>query len=396
MKKLLFLFFFLPFYLGAQWQLSERAEIRILTCGPYQGELYSAFGHSAIRVYDPVNNFDLLFNYGVFDFNQPNFYLNFAKGNLLYKLDVGYYEGFRDYYIADDRYIHEQILNLSPEQAQAYFNFLQHNARPENATYNYNYFFDNCATRVRDGLVQVLGDTVIFEEGYTDNEYKSIRDLCDQYLAFQPWGDLGIDLCLGLPIDKRASSYEHMFLPDYLEAGLSNAYIVEGENRKPLVKQTVLTHKSEHEPAGPGFWRPLTITLAILIIGLVASFISFRTGKYQVWFDVALFGLTGLFGWFFIFLWFFTDHHAADNNLNILWALPWNFPLAFLLLKRPISKLLRRHYLILFFWYLLVGITFFVLPQDLHHSLFPLVLLLAVRSWLASRPRAYQKQKVGA
>lgn len=396
MKKLFSLIILLPLFAHAQWQLSDEAEIRILTCGPYQGELYSAFGHSAIRVYDPVNNFDLLYNYGVFDFNQPNFYLNFAKGNLLYKLDVGYYRAFRNRYVADDRYIHEQILNLNQRQAQAYFNFLQENALPENATYNYDYFYDNCATRVRDGLVEVLGDTLVFEEGYTDSQHRSIRDLCDMYLGHQPWGDLGIDLCLGMPIDKRASSYEYMFLPDYLEAGLNYAYIVEGGEKKPLVKDTVISYESSSEPDAVGLWQPLTFTLALMLIGLVASYISFKTGKYQVWFDVALFSLSGLLGWFLVFLWFFTDHHAADYNLNILWALPWNFPLSFFLLKRPLAKFLRGHYLVLFFWYLLVAITFFVLPQDLHYSLFPLVLLLAVRAWLASRPRAYPRQKVKA
>ena len=92
-----------------QTLLSSKAEISIITCGPYQGELYSAFGHSAIRVFDPVLGFDIAYNYGVFDFNQPNFYLNFTRGFLYYKLGVYSYPDFRDYYISYNRYVHEQF-----------------------------------------------------------------------------------------------------------------------------------------------------------------------------------------------------------------------------------------------------------------------------------------------
>jgi len=113
-------------------QLSSRAEIYVVTCGPYQNELYSAFGHSAFRVSDPVAAFDWIYNYGVFDFNQPNFYLNFARGNLNYKLGVHEYHPFRDYYISNNRFIHEQQLNLTQEQKQKLFEFLEWNALPEN------------------------------------------------------------------------------------------------------------------------------------------------------------------------------------------------------------------------------------------------------------------------
>ncbi|MEQ8575940.1 MAG: DUF4105 domain-containing protein, partial [Fulvivirga sp.] len=166
-------------------QLSEKAEINILTCGPFQGELYSAFGHSAIRVYDPVNGLDLLYNYGVFDFDQPNFYLNFARGNLNYKLAVMDYTRFRDYYIYYNRYIHEQVLNLNIEQKQKLFDFLQWNMKPENQYYLYDYFYDNCATRVRDALITTFGDDITFDGSYIETDY-TIRDLTDIYLAQQP------------------------------------------------------------------------------------------------------------------------------------------------------------------------------------------------------------------
>ncbi len=195
--------------------LSPSAEISIITCGPWQGEVYAAFGHSAIRVHDPSLGLDDAYNYGVFDFNQPNFYLNFTRGFLYYKLGVYSYPDFRDYYKYYNRYINEQVLDLSQDQKQAIYNYLEWNAKPENETYRYDYFYNNCATRVRDVFADVLKDSIQFDGSFITTHY-TIRELTDLYLKYQPWGDLGIDIGLGLPMDKIAAPYEYMFLPDYI------------------------------------------------------------------------------------------------------------------------------------------------------------------------------------
>src|ERR1041385_449800 len=173
-------------------QLSPQAEISIITLGPWQGELYSAFGHSAIRVYDPKYPFDAFYNYGVFSFNQPNFYLNFARGHLNYKLDVDPYAPWRDYYISYNRFVHEQILNLNAEQKQKVFDYLYWNSMPENQYYLYDYFYNNCATKLRDVIKITLKDQVQFDSTFIKTDY-TIRQLTDLYLKHQPWGDLGID-----------------------------------------------------------------------------------------------------------------------------------------------------------------------------------------------------------
>src|SRR5688572_7827077 len=126
MKKILWLFLLISTVSKAQ--LSDEAFISVLTCGPYQQELYSAFGHSAFRIYDPVKGIDVVCNYGVFDFSQPNFYLNFALGNNLYKLGIEDYPRFESRYMYENRFIHEQILNLTNEQKQKLFAYLQRNA----------------------------------------------------------------------------------------------------------------------------------------------------------------------------------------------------------------------------------------------------------------------------
>ena len=174
-------------------QLSPNAQISIVTIGPWQGEVYSAFGHSAIRVYDPQFGVDAFFNYGAFTFNQPNFYLNFAKGHLNYKLDVDPYPLYRDHYISYNRFLHEQVLNLDAAQTQKVFNYLFWNSQPENQYYLYDYFYNNCATKLRDVLKETLKDDVTFDGSYITTDY-TIRELTDIYLKYQPWGDLGIDI----------------------------------------------------------------------------------------------------------------------------------------------------------------------------------------------------------
>lgn len=240
-KGITIVFLLLSLVTSAQITLSESAEISVITCGPYQGEVYSAFGHSAIRVRDPLTGEDLAFNYGVFNFT-PGFYLNFTRGNLLYKLGVYPYSLFRDAYISQNRYVHEQILNLNPNQKQQVRDYLYRNARPENAVYNYDYFYNNCATKVRDVFVELFGDSLKFNGSYVKTSY-TIRDLTNIYLTKQPWGDLGIDICLGLPMDKKLSPFEYMFLPDFVESGFDHATL----NGNPIVKEKIAVYEAKQK-----------------------------------------------------------------------------------------------------------------------------------------------------
>ena len=365
--------------LFAQWQLSEEAEIHIVTCGPYQGELYSAFGHSAIRVTDPGSGIDIIYNYGIFNYNQPNFYLNFARGYMYYKLAASAYEGFRNYYISENRYIHEQVINLSPLQKQTVFNFLQWNARPENSQYRYDYFYDNCATRVRDVFTDILQDSIRFDSSYAKTGY-TVRELCDMYLGYQPWGDLGIDLCLGMPMDRKMSTYQYMFLPDYVEAGFDQSQVYREGKWQPLVKETKLTYESRPENPPSTLWNPALLFWLVFLAGAVITYLGYRRKKLLIWWDVIIFSIVGLVGWLLLALWLFTDHEAAARNLNLLWALPFHFPLV-LILSLGKRRLLAYYMRITAMIYFAVLVLWGFLPQDLHYSLIPLVLLLLVRSF---------------
>lgn len=364
----------------AQVTLSDKAEIHALTMGPTQNELYSAFGHSAFRVVDPENNLNRVYNYGVFDFDQPNFYLNFARGFLHYKLDTVDYPRMRYFYVYYNRYIHEQVLNFSQNEKQQFFEFLEWNMLPENQYYYYDYFYDNCATRLRDALEKVFPNKIAFDGSYIDTDY-TIRDLTDIYLQQQPWGDLGIDLCLGLPMDKHATPYMHMFLPDYIESAFNHATIERDGEVLPLVKKTITSYESKPlPPQKSNIWSPKMAFWSIMVLIIFLSFYQLKFNKSFVWFDFTIFFLFGLLGLFLLLLWVATDHAAASTNLNILWALPTHLFVAFMLFKKSAPKWLKHYFLgsgilmivLILFWNLI--------PQDLHDSLIPITLLLGIRS----------------
>jgi hypothetical protein len=364
---------------GAYAQLSEQAVISVLTCGPYQGELYSAFGHSAFRVYDPVRNINVVCNYGTFVFNPPTFYLNFALGNNKYSLSVEEYRGFESRYIYENRFIHEQILDLTMAQKQKLFAYLQWNALPENATYQYDYFYDNCSTKIRDVIMSVLGDDVEFDESYVTTDY-TIRELTDLYIERQqPWGDLGIDICLGLPMDKKASPMEYMFLPDYVEAAFDHASIKQDSTTVSLVKEKKVVYKARAEDDRSILPHPLFVTGGIALIVVAITIWDFRRRKATNRFDFFLFGISGLLGLLLLFLWFFTNHNAAAFNFNLLWAFPLHVLAAPALPKSP--KWLTSYFL--FTTILTVGTlaAWVVLPQKLHYALIPFVGALAIRSF---------------
>jgi hypothetical protein len=379
MQKLIVFLIAIGFSLSlhAQITLSDEAEISIITCGPGQEAVFTAFGHSAFRVHDPVNGINHAFNYGVFDFDQPNFYLNFARGHNYYKLAVQDWNRFEYAYIYFNRYIHEQVLNLTTEQNQKLFDYLQWNALPENQFYLYDYFYDNCATKLPDVVSKVFGEAVIFDGSYINTNY-SIRELTDLYLKHQPWGDLGIDLGLGLPVDKEATPYEYMFLPDYVESGFDHATI----NGQPLVKEKRIIYSVIEEETEFNFFQPLIVFMLFAFLTVVITINDDKRKKITRWFDIILFGSVGLIGLLLLLLWLATDHKATAYNLNLLWALPTHLIAAYGLFK-------KRNWFQYYFNFvlginLILLITWAWLPQMLHYSLAPIVAALALRAYLYS------------
>lgn len=377
------------FAMGQTSRLSPSSQIRVVTCGPGQEELFTAFGHSAFRVVDEVNNIDYIYNYGVFDFNQPNFYLNFARGFLNYKLARYDYRQFRDYYIYFDRYIHEQILNLNQEEKQKLFEFLEWNNKPENQWYLYDYFYDNCATRIRDALIKVFGDSITFSNDFV-NESKTIRELTDDYLQYQPWGDLGIDICLGLPMDKQATPFMYMYLPDYIEAGFDHAKILD----RKLVSETEIVYKSKTDSFSITFFTPLKVFATIFLVVAFFSYRDYRRKGLTKIVDILLLGITGFLGLFLLLLWLATDHSAAAYNFNILWVFPMHLVAAIMLIGFTKKKFLKRYFTFAMGLALGMALFWFFLPQKMHYALFYLNLSLLLRTFILRRYLVREEEEV--
>lgn len=377
MKKITLLFLLLSSLCNAQFKLSDKAEISVLTFGPWQGATFTAFGHSAFRVYDPTNGIDVAFNYGLFDFDKPFFYLDFARGQNYYKLGIANYKDYENYYIRYNRYIHEQKLNLTHDQKQKLFDFLEWNARPENAYYLYDYFYDNCATKLPEVILKVFGESVKFDESYITTNY-TIRELTDLYLKHQPWGDLGIDIGLGLPMDKKATPYEYMFLPDFVESGFDHATIEHNGTTVPLVKSKVSIYESLPEPPPFTIHPLLVFSVTFAFIALI-SYRDIKRRKLSKAVDVILFTVLGILGLLLLLLWVATDHKAAAKNLNLLWAMPTHLIAVIAFIRNP--KWLEKYFLVVAITSALLLVNWPFLPQKLHYALIPLVMAIGLRAF---------------
>lgn len=387
--------FIILFLFGAASQSSaqsvkgENLEIAIMTLGPYQGELYSAFGHSAIRVIDKSRDFDYVFNYGVFNFDQENFYWNFGRGIMRYQLGLSKYDRFKNHYVNQNRAVIEQYLNLTASEKLAFYNFLFENYKPENREYYYNYVYNNCSSKIRDLLRDAIDREVMFNYDYVEDDL-SIRDLMDRYLQYQPWGDWIIDIGLGYEIDQEAKPDDYMFLPDYVKLSLDGAKIFRDSAAVPLISKTIDVYKSKPEDEENKVLTPFnTFILVFFIIGFFTNR-DFKKGKRSHWVDVVLFTFVGIFGWWCVFLWAGTAHISKDN-MNLLWAIPLHIPLVYLLNVKRFQKFLSRYFLVVSIWYLAVLVLWGIIPQQLHSAHIPLILTMVLRGFFIN----YDINKVG-
>jgi len=389
------LVFFLSFSLtNLQLQgkeLSPSAEISLLTANPGD-ELYSVFGHSAIRVNDPHQNIDLVFNYGTFDFDTPNFYLKFVRGKLLYKLSVAPTEYFIPEYQFEGRAIYEQILGLTLAQKQEMFDFLINNSLPENAYYHYDFFYDNCATRIRD-VVDLLVNPQWPEKNEINNqslgivksnfnyefEYnpelsdsRTLRDMLQPYLITMPWSAFGIDLALGLPADKVATAADYMYLPDEMLIAFDLALLPDGS---PLVTEHKIILQKTVELTPASFIKPYMVTWFIFILGVL----SFFNQKYSLIFDRIYFSLLGFTGIIVLLLWFFTDHITTKTNLNFLWAIPTHIYFIWTKDRKDKPGFTKTYFRIVAILLVVMIILWPFIPQAFNNAFFPLVLISLIK-----------------
>jgi hypothetical protein len=380
MKKLyliLFIFSGAILQLNAQ-KLSDKATVSVLTCGP-GSELYSAFGHSAFRIHDPVLQLDKIYNYGTFDFNAPNFYLNFAKGKLIYQLSTASFIRFIREYNYENRWVKSEELNLTAADVQKVYNFLENNAKPQNKYYRYDFFFNNCATKIETIIQHILKDKVQFTTNFIKTN-KTHRDLIADYTQNFKWAKFGIDLALGSVIDKEAKKEDYNFLPDYIFKTFQNATIITNNNQKePLVKKTRLILSSKKIKQHYNLFSP---SIILFLISLLIALITYSNYKHKTRtkiLDFSLYFSTGLIGVVVLLLWFATSHTATYKNLNFLWAFAPNLIVAFVVLKNKIPNWIITYNKILLLLIALTFIIWILKIQVFNLALIPFIFVLIIR-----------------
>ena len=381
MKRKFYFIFLLSFYcfqLTAQ-QLSDKASISIITCGP-GNELYSTFGHSAFRVFDPLQRFDKIYNYGTFDFNAPNFYLNFAKGKLTYQLSTTPFSRFLREYQYENRWVKAQKLDLIPSDVQAVFNFLEKNAKPENKSYQYDFFYDNCSTKIESVLKTVLHDKINFNNDHIKT-HKTHRDLIADYTKNQKWAKFGIDLALGSVIDKEASKDDYKFLPDYIFQSFEHATIKNSNEIKPLVQleQSILKSNSPIIFSLSELFKPFNIILVISFFILLVTFNNYKSGERTKLLDILLFFSTGIIGIIVLLLWFATSHTATYKNFNFLWAFAPNIIVAFFMFKNKLPQWVAFYSKIITGLIVIMLIVWVSKIQIFNLALLPLLIAITAR-----------------
>jgi hypothetical protein len=302
-------------------------EVWLVSYGP--GEIYwQRFGHNAIWIRDPGLGLDHVFNFGFFDFAQEDFFLRFLQGRMLYFSAAQPARDEFAAYIDENRSIRAQRLDLQPEQAISLTGYLLDEVRPENRDYLYDYYRNNCSTRVRDALDQALGGSLARRFSGL-SAAQSWRDHTRRLTAADFWLYLGLEIALGAPVDGPVDRWDEMFIPEILANAVAGMRIESAAGLAPLVLEDVVLYAStlEPPPAAPQAWWPRYLLGSLALAGL-ASVLGRRAAPWvsallaRAWLASA-----GLVGVTLLFFWFATDHSVASQNLNLLVFCPlWLWP----------------------------------------------------------------------
>ena len=350
-NKFLFLFlFFLSSFSFPNEQDVDRYTISILTVSPGE-DLVDAFGHSGIRVIDKELNYDLVFNFGIYDFQAPNFYSNFVKGRPIYYLGINNYNRFLNNYKNQKRGIVEHKIQISNYIKDDFIRLLLENSKQENKFYIYDYFNDNCSTKVADLFIENLNDSYSTEIDLTRKSNFTYRSLIYKMIPKNSWGSLGIDICLGSIIDQDINYRQSFFLPSNFGDFLDTI-----ESSNPEIIQSKLLLESQENVEEPVFnlTSPMFVLFVISILIILVTFRDYKNNKQTKLLDILLILITTMIGLLISYLWFFSDHTAASQNYNILWASPLNILLFIDLFARKKRKWILGYLKFIFLMLLLM------------------------------------------
>ena len=346
----------------------SRYKISILSIGEGPS-LVDAFGHTAIRIKDAELKNDVVFNFGVYDFNSPNFYSNFVKGRPEYKLGIQNYNNLIQNYIRQKRYIVEHQLNLDQNSIKIIIDLLVE--KLNDPYYIYDYFRDNCTTRAADIVIDKTNNK--FKDDKLESETVfSFRNLIHEKINENSWAALGIDLCLGAIIDKKINTRETFFLPENLMNYLD---LFEAD----IIKRNIIYSPESKISYQENLPSPLLVNLILSLIIVAVTIFNFKRNKWNKSLDILIFLISGSIGILIIFLWFFSNHFAGAQNFNLLWAFPFNFTLIFAIYKTKIPNWSIGYIKLLIILIILLFLHWITGVQKYNLTLLPIFIALLIR-----------------
>lgn len=307
--------FFAPLHVAKS---ADRSYMSLITCSPGD-EVYAFFGHTALRYCNPAKNLDLVFNYGVFDFSEPNFVAKFVLGETDYMLGIVEYRYFIQEYAMRGSGVIEQVLALDSLQQEKLINLLRENYLPENRFYRYNYFYNNCTTKARDIIEETLADAYSVEYSPCDRK-ETFRETIHRFTAVSPWYSFGIDLLLGCEADVAPGARVMQFIPSTLMRDFSIATVSSSnESVKPLVKQTnTLLEPVDNDENSAAFFTPNIVFALLLLIIAAMTYAEYRKCKLFWPVDAVLLFVQGVAGLLITFMVLFSVHPTVGSNLLVL------------------------------------------------------------------------------
>ena len=358
MKHLLIILTFLTGYNSLVGQTSEKAAYSVLTC-ERGNDLYNLYGHTALRIVDPETNVDWIFNWGMFDFGEDptEFGFKFIQGKLDYFIAVEDIENFLAQYHFEGRSVYEQTLNLTVAQKENIWSAIQTNLKPENKTYKYDFFLDNCTTRVLHLIRNALGKEVNWAKLKEHKEY-TFRQLLYHQSQSKPWIALAMNLALGSSVDQKADSDDMQFLPKYFQESLNAATI----NGAPLVASERTLFTGELKIEEPGWLTPETVLWTFFFVLLIVTLLKIKFLDYIL--TSLLFIVTSIAGFAVLWLWFTSDHQTMSNNFHLVWANPLNILALSWIFSEKLRKKLSGFFRVMTLAHLALVLFWIIIPQE--------------------------------
>jgi hypothetical protein len=362
--------------------IGDSAVVSLITCSPGE-EVYSKFGHTAIRVKDKANNVDVVFNYGIFSFETEHFYYKFIKGETDYQLGIYETNFFLPEYAERNSMVWEQVLNLSSVEKKNLVATLLENYEPQNRVYRYNFVFDNCSTRPRDKITSSLNGYIRY---HPTSEPTTFRRWVGCYVGTDTWLKFGIDLVFGVDADAVASQKDSQFLPEVLMSDFQEAEIVslDGHVKKLVEKSAIVLVDKKHFETNSSVFsfllKPFAVSLFLLGLGVLITLLDIKYKKHNKVFDSILLFVTGVAGVIAFYLMVFSTHPLVAANLNILWINPLNLIVAFLIWVKPLRKILFVCGILNLGLLGAALITFSLSIQSFNLATFPIIVLVLIRS----------------